>query len=366
VSIPKTYSFQRYLEAKKSVDDRALNREVWAALSAALAEQAAAGEGPLHVLEAGAGIGTMLERIFDWNLLDPAQEAFSQVRCRAVDADPRNLAVAARRLRRWAAGQGFAVQELPGARTPWTAGEARSLPGGAPLSPGLEGPSPGLFPPGAGFEDGFRMERPGQQVELCLQAGDILQYTAREENRESCDLLIAHAFLDLLDLPSALPALLGLLRPGGLFYFTLNFDGATLLEPAVDPALDEQIQALYHRTMDERRVDGRPSGDSRTGRHLFQALKRCGAKVLAAGASDWVVFPGPQGYPGDEAYFLHHILHTIAEALQGNPALDAGRFSHWAEERHAQVERGELVYIAHQLDFAGRKERSAEDADGRR
>ena len=198
------------------------------------------------------------------------------------------------------------------------------------------------------------MERPGQQAEICLQAADILQYAARSENRGSCDLLIAHAFLDLLDLPQALPALLGLLRPGGLFYFTLNFDGATLLEPALDPELDELIQALYHRSMDERRVEGRPSGDSRTGRRLFQALQRCGAQVLAAGASDWVVFPTSGGYPGDEAYFLHFILHTIEGALQGSPALDAGALSRWAGERRAQVERGELVYIAHQLDFAGR------------
>jgi hypothetical protein len=203
------------------------------------------------------------------------------------------------------------------------------------------------------MQGGLFLERPGQQAAVYLETADILELSARPENRGAHDLLIAHAFLDLLDLPSALPLMLGLLQPGGLFYFTLNFDGATLLEPGLDPELDERIQALYHRTMDERLTGGTPSGDCRTGRHLFGALTRCGARISAAGASDWVVFPGKEGYPEDEAYFLHFIVHTIAEALKEDPALDQDDFSRWIAERHTQVERCELVYIAHQLDFAG-------------
>ena len=62
-----------------------------------------------------------------------------------------------------------------------------------------------------------------------------------------------------------LPDLLALLRPGGMFYFTINFDGLTALEPQVDPDLDERVIRLYHQTMDERRVDGRPAGGRRAG-----------------------------------------------------------------------------------------------------
>ena len=35
---PTEYSFQRYLSAKKSVDDRALNRLVWQALEKSLVQ----------------------------------------------------------------------------------------------------------------------------------------------------------------------------------------------------------------------------------------------------------------------------------------------------------------------------------------
>jgi hypothetical protein len=67
-----------------------------------------------------------------------------------------------------------------------------------------------------------------------------------------------------------------------------------------------------------------------------------------------VVFPGQGGYPGDEAYFLHFIIWTIDQALSANPDVSPARFKRWIKERHAQIARGELVYIAHQLDFLGR------------
>src|SRR5258708_28533939 len=73
----------------------------------------------------------------------------------------------------------------------------------------------------------------------------------------------------------------------------------------------------YHRDMDERIRYGRPAGESRTGRRLFHHLRDAGAPALAAGSSDWVVYPAPDGnYPADEAYFLRSILNTILDALR--------------------------------------------------
>ncbi len=275
------YSFTRYLAAKKSVDDRALNRAVWKALIRALPPQP-------RVLEIGAGIGTMAERVLEWGLMDEGTYT-------AVDVDPANIAQAQQRL---------ASSHL--------------------------------------------------QVEL--EAIDVFDLVAREQGRRQWDLLIAHAVLDLFDAPTALPQLFSLLRPGGLFYFTLNFDGATILQPTIDPAFDALVETLYHRTMDERITAGKPSGDSQTGRHLFHHLPTAGAEILAAGSSDWVVFGNDGRYPQDEAYFLHFIIHTMHGALNGRTDLDQERFAAWIAQRHAQIETGELVYIAHQLDFVGRRE----------
>ena len=123
-------------------------------------------------------------------------------------------------------------------------------------------------------------------VRVRLETANLYEFAARRENRQRFDLIIAHALLDLLHLPTALPVLLQMVRPAGLFYFSINFDGATLFLPEVVPELDGRIEALYHHSMDTRITDGQPSGDSRTGRRLFHALRAYGAEVLAAGSSD--------------------------------------------------------------------------------
>ncbi len=54
-------NFQRYLSAKKSVDDRALNRNVFDSFSKYVSD------GRRHsILELGGGIGTMVQRLTEW------------------------------------------------------------------------------------------------------------------------------------------------------------------------------------------------------------------------------------------------------------------------------------------------------------
>jgi len=304
--IPEEFSFIRYLAAKKDLDDRSLNRHVRETLARHLLETR---KTPLlRVLEVGCGIGTMLERLLDWQLLPEA--AYT-----GIDLHPDNIAEARARFRRYAASRGADL----------TLAAGRFL---------------------------FRLPRLTVAAEF--EAIDLFDFLAREQGRACWDLIIAHAFLDLVDLEATLPGLLALLAPGGFFYFTLNFDGATVFEPTIDPELDRLIETLYHRSMDERRVDGRPAGSSRTGRRLFANLPAAGATLLAAGSSDWLVFPGADGYPGDEAYFLHFIIHTIQQALEGHPELPEADFRAWVAQRQVQVQRRKLIYLAHQLDFFGR------------
>jgi hypothetical protein len=71
--------------------------------------------------------------------------------------------------------------------------------------------------------------------------------------------------------------------------------------------------------MDERIINGKPAGDSKTGRKLFTQLQSAGLKILAAGSSDWIVYSTEGYYPQGEAYFLHYIIHTIHEELKTIP-----------------------------------------------
>jgi SAM-dependent methyltransferase len=167
---------------------------------------------------------------------------------------------------------------------------------------------------------------------------------------ERFDLVVAHAFLDLFDPPRLLPLIRRLAVPHGRFLFTITFDGLTAWEPEIDVELDSQIVSLYHRTMDERRIDGRPSGDSRTGRHLLTLLPRAGYRIEEAGSSDWIVFPRDGGYLTEERVLLSSLLGYFEESLSGRTELDPRDLARWLDIRRGQLAAGTLVFLAHQLD----------------
>jgi hypothetical protein len=294
---PTTSGYARYLAAKTTVDDRALNRQVLAELRRLMPA------GPPRVLEVGAGLGTMVARLMEWDAIAAGEYIL-------LDADRDLLDSSRRWLRDWAAARGL-----------------RSV----------------LLPDGLHVGD--------LRVRLVhAELGSYLE-TARGE---PADVLIANAVLDLVDVPAVLPGLLRLLVPGGAYWFTINYDGESIFEPG--HRLDDQIMQAYHRDMDERIRYGRPAGESRTGRRLFHNLRAAGAPALAAGSSDWVVTAGQDGnYPADEAYFLRSILTTIRDALHNRPdRVEPADLADWLAVRCRQLAAGELVYIAHQLDFAGR------------
>jgi SAM-dependent methyltransferase len=291
-----TFDYARYLAAKTTVDDRALNRHVLAELRRLMPA------GAPKVLEVGAGLGTMVARLMDWGTVGAGEYIL-------LDADERLLDRSRRWLCDWAASRGLPSDLLP---------------------------------------DGLRVG----DLRVRLVHAELGSYLEAAHGAPA-DVVIANAVLDLVDVPTVLP---GLLRrvSGGVYWFTINYDGESIFEPG--HRHDDLIMQAYHRDMDERVRCGRPAGESRTGRRLFHYLRAAGAPALAAGSSDWVVSAGPDGnYPGDEAYFLRSILNTIQNALRNRQdQVAAADLAGWLAECRRQLATGELVYLAHQLDFAGR------------
>ena len=118
----------RYFEAKKSIDDRALNQPVWQHMAERLRDLQ--GSRSVAILEVGCGIGTMIERMLERGLLTRATYT-------AVDLQPEYVAEAKTRLRRYAGKQGFETREAA---------------------------------------DGtFILKRPGQEVLVYLMAGDLFE-----------------------------------------------------------------------------------------------------------------------------------------------------------------------------------------------
>jgi SAM-dependent methyltransferase len=259
------------------------------------------------VLEVGAGIGGMIERLLE-------RVDLGHVEYVALDSDPAHPAEAARRLQAWL---------------------VRRAGGWASLG-----------------ERHWRMETAGARVDVQWVTASLFDEAVPNG---PFDVLLAHAFLDLVDLDRALPRLLTRLGPGAVFYASLNFDGLTAFLPELDPELDRIIVDAYHATMDARREGTHPSGDSRTGRRLLTELPRHGAEILTAGASDWVIFPRDGTYPEGEAAVLVAILDLVEGALRASPAVAAESLATWIAHRRRQVQDAQLIYIAHQLDVLSRR-----------
>ncbi len=286
------YSFSHYLLSKQTVDDRALNKDVLSALRASMPPQ------PVSIVEVGAGIGTMLKRLVTWDIFCAGEYVL-------VDALEENIAYAREWIPQWAAETGLSVERIE--------------------------------------NDDLQLCDRSRDIRIRFECSDVFDFI--QKNKTPADVLIAHAFLDLLPLPESLAGLLSLTK--GLAWVTLNFDGVSVLRPAIDPALDEKIEKLYHETMDTRST----GGDSQTGRKLFEHFHSVNADILAAGASDWVVFGKDGSYPADEKYFLQFVLHFFESSLKDSDQLDAATFERWLAKRREQIECGELVYLAHQMDF---------------
>ncbi|MFN8533602.1 MAG: hypothetical protein U0556_08655 [Dehalococcoidia bacterium] len=284
----------RYLTAKVSLDDRSLNPHVLGWVRGWLA-----GQSRLRVLEAGAGIGTMVERLLRWRLVQPERSVEYVV----TDADRRLLALGATRLERQAAALGYPVQNLG---------------------------------------DCLRI---GEALTVRFEPWDVTGPAGSMGG--PFDLVIAHHLLDLLDLEAAVPVILGSLRPGGAFWFTLNADGKTAWAPEVGDGVDDVVEGLYHASMD--RHDG--SAHSRTGRRLPMVIRAAGGALAAIGGSDWAIAAGPDGFRADDQTVLEAMLDFHRDALADDfePTVLDG----WIRTRKDQLERGELVLVVSQVDVAG-------------
>jgi hypothetical protein len=292
----------RYLAAKKSIDDRALNHHVWETLRQAL-PQTTGGE-PACILEIGAGIGTMLERVVDRGLLT------GSVTYVATDSDPGQLRAARNYLSQWAGNSGHTLS--------WSG------------------------------EFSGRLRTAQADVSLVLFPARAEDLAGKSSPFGPFHLLIAHAVLDLIDFPVVLPQFVSQLKENGLAYLSCNFDGETFFVPEHEN--DKEILGLYHGSMETRLP-----GASHTGRRLLAFSQGQGLELLAVGSSDWIIHPRNNRYTEDEAFFLHAIVATVEQELAKNASPQIG-LTAWADLRHRQIETGALSFLARHLDLLTRRQ----------
>lgn len=176
----------RYLESKRTVDDRALSRRVRDELLDRLPPSPT-------VFEAGSGTGVTVPRLLSWGV--------DFDRYRGVDESARIVEYAREARAAELADGGRAVTRT---------------------------------------DEGFVVD--GADVEFVV--GD-----ATESLRDAApDLLVAQAFMDLVPVEETVARIERSLPPGGLAYFPTTFDGGTIFQP--DHPDDDAVEAAYHRAID--------------------------------------------------------------------------------------------------------------------
>lgn len=287
----------RYLEAKRTVDERALDGRVRRALLDALPERP-------RVFEAGCGTGATVPRLLEWGI-EPDRYV-------GVDRDAGVVA--------------FARDVRPA--------ELRRR--------GYDA---------VDTETGFRLG----DATFEFRVGDALQ--SATDRAGTADLLVAQAFADLVPLDDLLAAVERALAPGGLAYLPVTFDGGTVFQP--DHPADDAVVAAYHDHIDatagrDSRAGRHLAARLRDGTGTLLAMGASDwvvrPRVEACSTSVEGESEGDSRYPADEAHFLATILNFVEAALEERDESIDGA-DDWLATRRRQLRDGELLYVAHQYDL---------------
>lgn len=283
-----------YLTAKRTVDDRSLNRTVLDAFRSGLEARA---EDELQILEFGAGTGTMPIRLTEWEMLPDS------VCYRALERKPAHVKRARKQIPEQLTAMGYTLESLDR-----DAGR-------------------------------FTATRDSQQIRFSVEQVDALSVAGNP------DVIIACAFLDLVSLPDAVSHIRDLLTPGGILYAPITFNGFTGFTPT-DP-FDDTVTDNYHRHMSKR------AGGPHSGRNLLELIPRYDGDIVAVGGSDWIIRPVDGTYPAKERAVIAFLLSTIYNAVSelSLTQKQEEKLDKWVAKREQQIADESVTFIAHNLDI---------------
>lgn len=291
--------FRDYLDIKFDLDGRSLNRDVQAAFNKELMARR-----EWSILDVGAGNGANLRRLI--NLHFPGI-----LKVTAVDIDPELLEQAHRQLSLTLALKGFDLKT---------------------------------------DQNLIQARRKKERIRIEFLETDLKQYTPKIGKH--FDVILAHAVLDLLPARKMIRRMSRWLKPGGMLYSTLNYDGGTWLFPAYrDESLEEKILKIYDDSMEQRTMWGLPIAGAHSGRRLHAECLKAGLDMISLGSSDWNLVPHYGSYRGLEKFCLEYLLGLIHKEAVASKQFSPVKLADWYKDRRLALASARLGLVCHQLDL---------------
>ncbi|MGD7037215.1 class I SAM-dependent methyltransferase [Methylotuvimicrobium buryatense] len=295
-------AFAQFLQAKYALDQRSLNPAVWRHFLNELS-----GRNPLELLDVGTGTGAMLRRILQ-------HSDRSAMRLTGLDIESGLLGIAETEIATVLRDKGFAVEKAAGL---------------------------------------LSAERGADRIEFQCICTPLSEFQPAS-NRY--DVITAHAFMDLVPLLQTLSCFHAGLKPGGLFYATINYDGETVVFPPYpDSEFEDALLQTYDASMEARRLNGSETGGAKCGRRLYGELLNAGFEIVSYGGSDWNITPEDGTYRDDDQAVLERLLGWIYSEGRRDSAIAREKLDRWLECRRQQRQERTLGIIVHQIDILARK-----------
>ncbi len=297
----------RYLDAKYRIDSRSLNQATLRRFLSRLS-----GYSMPVILDLGAGTGSTLRRLIDVGF----QKSFTYY---GLDMDPDLTHAAADNHRELFESRGFVVTSSPNHND---------------------------------LEASLTAKRKNMDVTIVLLTGNIFDTDFQERFSDTnINTVTANAFFDLVPLGPALRTIKSILRPGGMLYSTINYDGRTTILPQYENEdFEEKLYSVYDRSMDSRATYDGEVGGHRCGSKMYGALEAEGYRIVGYGNSDWSIFPWGDEYRNDEKVFLTSLVRMIYDEALQHPELDRNELDSWFQLRNRQLETARLSLFVHQSD----------------
>ena len=298
-----------YLAARQVADNHALNESVFQTFEAAIQRLEGDSANPLHIVEVGGGIGTMVVRLLIRGVLR------GDVNYRLIDRDPACIGAAREWLPAQLRSHGYTVTR--------TETEIVVQGGETDATDSLKG--------------------------LTLELETVDAFSTRRTN-PAVDCVIGSALFDIVSLDRAIPWIESALQPSGILYAPLTYNGRTKFMPG-DP-YDRSIEREYHRHMDEVRAT---PGGSEAGQDLSRRIEQSDVLALEAlGGSNWEIDAGD----GREQLVVIDTVLDIIESALGDlrdSPLNERDHDRWIARRRQELYQAELRLHASHLDLLGRK-----------